>query len=119
MRYAPMLAWLTMFCVPQVFASDEIICDSASFKTSLAVGSDGYVASVILSNPSRTYFHEILELTDLSKNKRHVSIATRSVDLEVMLGKKNANRFEICLRNGEGYVKLDGHREIMTCDWKI
>lgn len=119
LKFILAISWLAFFFTAPALATDEIICDSKSFKVSLAVGSDGYVASVVISNSSRAYFPEILELEDLLENRRHVSIHDRSVDLEINLGMKSANRFKICIKKGEGYVELDGHRESMTCDWKI
>lgn len=119
MIYSRILSWMLMFCAHQALATDEIICDSANFKVSLAVGSDGFVASMILSNVSGEYFRKTLEVTEFSGNRRYASIEDRSLDIETSLGMKNAKKFRICIRNDYGYVWLDGHREEMTCNWEI
>lgn len=108
---------LLIFLPGHALASDEIICDSENFKATLAVGSDGSVVSMVLSSVSGAHFSGILEVTNFSKSRRHVSIATKSVDVEALLGIYNT--FTICLKNGKGYASFGDHRETMTCDWEI
>lgn len=110
---------LSIISFNHAFASDEIICDSKSFNVSLAVGTDGSVVSMVLSDVSGLYFTKILEITNFSKDKRHVSMETKSVDVETKLDLNNASTFQICLANGAGYVRLGDYREMMTCDWEI
>ncbi len=100
----------------QAWATDDIICTSKSFVASLAVGSDGYVPSMVLSNSSVNFFSEVLEVTSLSK--RQVSISKRSVKIKAKLGMKSANKLVIMIEHGKGYIDLDSYREEMTCDWK-
>jgi hypothetical protein len=99
----------------QAWATDDIICTSKNFKASLAVGSDGYVVSMVLSNTSGNYFPENLEITSLKK--RHVSIINRAVNIEAALELKSAKKLVIWLKRGKGYIYLNSYREKMTCDW--
>ena len=100
-------------------ATDQIICDSKTFKAAFAVGSDGYVSNMELSDMSEKYFSEVLEITDMPKNRRHISIEEQRVDVKAVIDKKIINVFVINIRNGKGYIKLDSLKEEMTCDWDI
>jgi hypothetical protein len=100
-------------------ATDQIICDSKTFKVAFAVGADGYISNMELSDISEKYFSEVLEITDMPKNRRHISIEEQRVDVKAVIGKKTVNVFVINIRNGKGYVKLDSLKEKMTCDWEI
>jgi hypothetical protein len=100
----------------QAWATDDIICTSRKFMASLAVGSDGYVASMVLANTSANYFSEVLQITNFAR--RQVSISDRAINVEATLGMKNANKLVISLERGKGYIDLDSYREEMTCDWK-
>lgn len=100
-------------------ATDEIICDSKTFKASFAVGSDGYVTIMVLSDSSAKYFSNVLEVTNMSKRNRHVFIPEKTVNVKAFLGKRNANRLTINIKNGKGYIELDSHKEEMVCDWDI
>ena len=100
-------------------ATDQIICDSKIFKVAFAVGSDGYVSNMELTDMSANYFSAVLEITDMPKNRRHVSIEERRVDVKAVIDKKITNVFVINIRNGKGYIKLDSLKEEMTCDWDI
>lgn len=99
----------------QAKATNEIVCTSKQFNVSLAVGSDGYVASMVLTNTSAIYFSEALEITTLGK--RQVTIANKSVNIEATLEIKKVSKVRILLRRGKGYISVDTHREKMTCDW--
>jgi hypothetical protein len=110
---------LAMLFSVNAVASDQIICDSKTFKAAFAVGSDGYVSNMELSDLSKKYFSEVLEITDMPKNRRHISIEERRVDVKATVDKKIINVFVINIRNGKGYIKLDSLKEKMTCDWDI
>lgn len=100
-------------------ATDQIICVSKTFKVAFAVGSDGYASNVELSDLSGKNFAEVLEITDMSKKRRYVSIADKRVDVKAFIGMKNANALVINIRSGKGYIKLDSLKEDMACDWGI
>lgn len=100
-------------------ATDQIICDSKTFKVAFAVGSDGYVSNMELSDVSEKNFAEVLEIADMPKRRRYVSIAEKRVDVKAFIGMKNANALVIKIRSGKGYIKLDSLKEDMACDWDI
>jgi hypothetical protein len=68
---------------------------------------------------SEKYFSEVLEIADMPKNRRHISIEERRVDVKAIIDKQIVNVFVINIRNGKGYIKLDSLKEKMTCDWDI
>lgn len=101
-------------------ATDEIVCDSKTFKATLAVGSDGSVPSLTISDSSGRYFSEAAVVSDLPRRFGSVSIQTKSIDLRASIRtKKGIIDLEICITNGEGQVAFDRHREKMRCDWEI
>ena len=100
-------------------ATDQIICDSKTFKVSFAVGTDGYVSNVELSDVPGKNFAEVLEITEMPINRRYVSIGDKRVDVKAFIGMKNANALVVNIRCGKGYIKLDSLKEDMACDWDI
>lgn len=114
-----LFALLVIFYTSPTLATDEIVCDSKTFKATLAVGSDGSVPSMTLSDSSGRYLSGVLGVTDLPKKSGSVSIQTQSIDLRVILRtKEGATELKICINNGEGHIVLGRHREKMTCDWE-
>ncbi|WP_303908951.1 hypothetical protein [Thiohalomonas denitrificans] len=104
------------FQTTNALATDEIVCGSESFMVSLAVGTDGYVTSMILSDRSGDHFSDVLSITNFSDDSRHVNLAKQSVDIEALVDGKE---FRICLDNNNGFIQIDSYKEKMSCDWLI
>lgn len=101
------------------WGSDQVICNSRTFNVSFAVGSDGYVTNMVLSDKSKRHFPGVLEIDDMAAGHRHLSIRRRSIDVQADVGQPAAKKFVVFMKGGKGYVKLDADREAMTCDWEI
>ena len=68
---------------------------------------------------SEKYFSDVLEITDMPKTRRHISIEEQRVDVKTVIGKKIVSPFVINIRNGKGFIKWDSLKEEMACDWEI
>lgn len=101
------------------WGTDQIICNSESFRASFAVGSDGYVTNMVLQDKSAKYFVEVLEIADMLKNHRRVSMTNNYVDVKAVLGKGNAMNLVILMTNGHGFIQLGARKEIASCDWNV
>lgn len=101
------------------WGTDQIICNSRTFNISFAVGSDGYVPNMALSDKSGRYFSDVIEISDMEADHRHVSIRSRSIDIRVTLGKPDSRNLVVFMKNGKGHVKLDARKETLTCDWVV
>lgn len=111
------VAPILLCAATDVWATDEIICQSAKFTVTFAVGDEGYVPSMVITNTSREYFSENLVITELKR--RRVWIQSKSVDVEAALAMKDTNRIVIRIRRGKGFIRLNSLKERMTCDWDI
>ena len=111
-----LLLVLLFFQSANVLATDEIVCSSESFVVSIAVGTSGYVTSMVISDRSGDIFPGILSISNLSEDKRYANISKQLVDIEVLIeGKK----LQISLDNNEGFIQVDSYKEDMSCDWLI
>jgi hypothetical protein len=113
---ALLLVLALFFQTTSALATDEIVCGSESFVVSLAVGTDGYVTSMILSDRSGDHFSDVLSITNLSDDSRHVNLAKQAVDIEALVDGKG---FRICLDNNDGFIQINSYKEKMSCDWLI
>jgi len=98
---------------------DQIICNSETFRASFSVGSDGYVTYMALQDKSAKYFPDVLEVTDILNDHRHVSVTGKSVDIKAVIGKKNAGKVAILIKHGNGIIRLGARKESIRCDWNI
>lgn len=120
MKSVSTFAWMmAIIFSADALATDEIICDSKTFRASFAVGSDGYVAIMILEDKSGSFFSKVLEITNMPKENRQVLIPERAVDVKAFLKRKNASKVVVSVKNGAGYIKFNSHKEEMICDWDI
>src|SRR5574340_254356 len=75
------------------WGTDQIICNSRTFVVSFAVGSDGYVTNMIVSDKSKRHFPNVVEIDDMAADHRHVFIQPRSIDVWGDIGKPTSKKF--------------------------
>lgn len=98
-------------------ATDALVCRSNTYGAELAVGTDGTVASLVLSDETGKRVPQPTEVTALEPKHRTASFEHRSVDVEARTGLRGADRLVIRLEHGRGYVELGGDVEVMACDF--
>ncbi len=97
-------------------ATDQIICKSASFTVSLAVGSNGYVSNIALQHKDAHTPPGVEEISDLLAQHRHADTARRSLDV---IASSAAGRVTLSMRRGRGRIRVGNVTERLVCDWTV
>ena len=98
-------------------ATDEINCKSASWAVTLAVGTDGSVASLLIDDTTKTRFREPFSITDLAKDARHVDVSGKAI--KVRAKAPSGQILSISSRDGKGRIRFLKTSEKLVCDWNV
>lgn len=102
--------------ITDVRATDEIVCSSSRFNVSLAIGTSGFVASVVISDASGKLIPSPVVIERLKKRK--VWIDRKSMHVEGKVPRADGGRLLLKMNDGRGYVLIGPCREKLSCDWK-
>jgi hypothetical protein len=100
-------------------ASDQIICDSQSFKVSFAVGSEGHVSNMVLEGKTDRSFSGVREISALAERHRRIDILHRSIDVRTAPDAQLAAPVVILMQGGKGHIRYGARKEALVCDWVV
>lgn len=102
---------------PPAKATDEIVCKSKRFNLALAVGDNGFVASVVAADESGEAMSSPVTVERLKT--RYASVAKKTVRVEGWLPGNPSHRLVVKISRGQGWVAIGSRQEWATCDWLV